>query len=177
MINEANEALSHFGLVARITAILGQRQLRCVTELRLPNKKIADIAYIGKSDTLHIIETKIDFRPVHLTEARYHYGDYCDYLWIAIPVNYDLPPAVTMPGVRWASADDTTGIVRVDREGLGYVRHAHPRHPHAHAKADAVCRLLARLTDGEQTPGTLAGPAAERPKNNSAGHKGRRCAV
>jgi hypothetical protein len=177
MINEANEALSHFGLVARIAAIFERRRVRYATEVRLPNKKIADLIYLGIGDTVHIIEAKIDFRPVHLTEARYHYGDYCDYLWIALPVAYELPPAVTLPGVRWSSPDDATGIVRVDREGMGFVRAAHPRHPHASARAQATCALLTRLTGGEQTPGALAGPAAEQPKNNSAGHKGRRCAV
>lgn len=177
MYAEANEVLSHFGLVNRAVSILRRRGIEVVTELKLPNGRIADIAYLGAADRLHIIEAKIDFRPGHLTEARYRYGQFCDFLWIAVPINYELPPAVTMPGARWSSPDDMTGICKVDREGLGYVRHASHRHPPALALADARSALRRHLTAGEQAPSLLAGHAAERPNNNNAGHEGRRCEV
>lgn len=175
MINETNDSLSHFGLINRIVGILGRRGFQAVTELRLPNRKIADVAFIGGNGAVHIIEAKIDFRPVHLTEARYHYGDWCDLLWIAVPANQELPASVNVPGFKWSSPDDTIGVFRVDREAMGPVRSAHARHPHPAARSKTLNLLRTRLTDEEPVPAILPGPAAERPKNSNAGHEGRRC--
>lgn len=173
MLNEANDCPTHVHLQNRISTIFRRRNIAHVLELRLPNGKIADIAYTSKDRILHIIECKIDFRPCHLTEARYHYGDFCHFLWVAIPANQEWPPNPSLPGMRFSGPDDLIGLVSVDREGLGMVRSAKQRFPRPDDHGDAWQAFTAKLTAGEQTSELKIATGAERPNNNEAGHMDR----
>lgn len=177
MLNEANAVYTHQGLLALICGIFSRRGIPYATELQLPNGRIADFVYFAAHGTIHIVEVKVDFRPGHLTEARYFYGDFCHYLWIAVPSNYRVPDVTLEASIRFSSPDDKIGIVSAGPQGMASYRPAQQR-ALPQTVADLTRALIrSRLTTGEQLPGLLAGPAAERPKNNNPRHGDGGCVV
>lgn len=96
-----------------VQRLLFAHGLASVTELMLPDGKRADVAALGKSGELWIIEVKSCLADLKADSKWQDYADYCDRLWMAVDRRF---PIEVIP--------DTAGLIIADRYGADIMRQA-----------------------------------------------------
>lgn len=123
--NETNGQPSHSDMIKLLARHLEAGGAAVKTEHRIPNNKIADVAYATPYGSIHVIEVKTTVRPYLIAEALQKYGNHAHYVWIAAPVG---DPALhpTLPGLwRWRSDEEHVGLIEVAWEGPRVITPAH----------------------------------------------------
>jgi hypothetical protein len=122
MINEANGQPSHRDMVQIIARTLKTAHHAVQTEFRLPNNKIADIAYTTIFGTVHIVEVKTDLRPYLFTSAWNKYKHHAHYLWLAGPVGDPHFHPVAFPLQSFSDQLAKIGLIEVSWDGPLVIR-------------------------------------------------------
>lgn len=149
--NETNGQPSHSDMIKLLARHVEAGGAAVKTEHRMPNNKIADVAYASPFGSIHVIEVKTILRPHLIAEALQKYGNHAHYVWIAAPVGDPLLHP-TLPGLwRFCSDEEHVGLIEVAWEGPRVISQARLLNgPPINAKL-----TLDRLREGI-APGELA---------------------
>lgn len=141
MDNEVYRDISHAEaceMVARFAERSGHVAWR---EVRLPNRRIADVLIQTGSGNLEIVEVKLEWKDSLASEAHSKYWHYCHRLWIAVPGLEIVPGEVGPWPNRWRSNSDKLGIIGVNRDCIRWLRQAEPHAMPAQYQAEMLRNL------------------------------------
>jgi hypothetical protein len=113
--------------------LMRQAGYSVLLEMPLPDGRRADIFAVGRTGDLVIVETKSSIEDWRVDEKWPDYLDWCDQLYVAVPVDF---PQALIP--------DDVGLMVADAYGAEILRHP-PRRPVAAARRKSLLIDCARL--------------------------------